>query len=187
MSRIGKAPIPLPSSVKIEWVAPTLKVRGPKGELSLALKEGFDLRQENSQLLVYPPSDEKADRALHGTYRMLIHNMIQGVTQGFVKELEIVGVGYRVEKKSDNLLVFTLGYSHDVAVMLPPGIKADIIQERGQNLRLRLESVDKQLTGQIAALIRGLRVPDPYKGKGVRYAGERLRLRQGKAKGKGKK
>jgi large subunit ribosomal protein L6 len=187
MSRIGKLPITVPAGLKIEWQNPLLKVKGPKGELSLTLHEGFDIRQEAGQLVVTRPSDEKSDKALHGTYRMLIHNMLEGVSKGYVRELEIVGVGYKAEKKGENVLIFTLGYSHDVAVVLPPGIKAEIIQERGQPLRIRLESADKQLIGQVAAIIRGLRPPDPYKGKGVRYAGEVLRLRQGKAKGKGKK
>jgi len=187
MSRIGKVPIAVPAGTKIDWQSPLLKVKGPKGELALTLREGFDIQQENGQLVVIRPSDEKSAKALHGTYRMLIHNMVEGVSKGYVKELEIVGVGYKVEKKGENVLIFTLGYSHEVAVILPPGIKAEIIQERGQPLRLRLESADKQLIGQVAAIIRDLRPPDPYKGKGVRYVGEVLRLRQGKAKGKGKK
>jgi len=187
MSRVGKLPIPIPAGTKVEWQAPLFKVKGPKGELHLRLKEGFDIQQEDGYLKVIRPSDEKAHKALHGTYRMLIRNMVEGVSKGYVKELEIVGVGYRAEKKGENMLVFTLGYSHEVAVVLPQGVKAEIIQERGQPLRIRLESSDKQLIGQVAAIMRGLRPPDPYKGKGVRYAGEVLRLRQGKAKGKGKK
>jgi len=187
MSRIGKLPVPIPTAVKVDWQAPLLKVRGPKGELTLTLKEGFDIQQSDGQIRVIRPSDEKADKALHGTYRALIRNMVEGVSKGYVKELEIVGVGYRAEKKGENLLIFTLGYSHELAVVLPAGVKAEIIQERGQPLRIRLESIDKQLIGQVAAILRGLRPPDPYKGKGVRYVGEVLRLRQGKAKGKGKK
>jgi len=187
MSRVGKLPIPIPAGIRIDWQAPLLRVKGPRGELSLMLREGFTIKQEDGHITVVRPSDEKEHRALHGTYRMLIHNMVEGVSKGYVKELEIVGVGYRAEKRGENVLIFTLGYSHEVAVVLPAGIKAELIQERGQPLRIRLESPDKQLIGQIGAILRGLRPPDPYKGKGVRYVGEVLRLRQGKAKGKGKK
>lgn len=187
MSRIGKLPIAVPSTVKVDWTPPHLKVKGPKGELALTLAPGFEVQQANGSLMVVRPSDEKQHKALHGTYRALIQNLIQGVSQGFTQTLEIVGVGYRVEKKSENLLLFTLGYSHEIAVVLPPGLKAEVIQERGQNLRLQLSGIDKQLVTQVAAMIRGLRPPDPYKGKGIRYGDEVLSLRQGKAKGKGKK
>ncbi len=187
MSRIGKLPIPVPSTVKVDWTPPLLKVKGPKGELALTLGPGFDLQQASNALHVVRPSDEKHHKALHGTYRALIHNLILGVSEGFTRTLEIVGVGYRVEKKAENLLLFTLGYSHEIAVVLPPGLKAEVIQERGQNLQLQLSGIDKQLVTQMASVIRGLRPPDPYKGKGIRYQGEVLSLRQGKAKGKGKK
>lgn len=187
MSRIGKLPIVVPSTVKVDWTPPHLKVKGLKGELALTLAPGFEVQQVNGSLRVVRPSNEKQHKALHGTYRALIQNLIEGVSQGFTQTLEIVGVGYRVEKKSENLLLFNLGYSHEIAVVLPPGLKAEVIQERGQNLRLQLFGIDKQLVTQVASMIRGLRPPDPYKGKGIRYEGEMLSLRQGKAKGKGKK
>lgn len=187
MSRVGKKPIVLPAGIKVSWQAPTLTLQGPKGTQTLTLPEGFSIQQENGHLTVVRPSDEKRDRALHGTYRALIQNVVIGLTQGYQKALELVGIGYKAEMKGSDVLLLTLGYSHDIAFVLPSGIKAQIIQERGQNLRIVLESTDKQIIGQVAAMLRSLRPPDPYKGKGVRYSGEVIKLKAGKAKGKGKK
>ncbi|MCS6789416.1 MAG: 50S ribosomal protein L6 [Bacteroidia bacterium] len=187
MSRVGKKPVPLPSGVQWNWQPPLLTVQGPKGTQTLKLKEGFDVQQENGSLMILRPSDEKMDKALHGTYRALLKNAVEGVSKGFQKVLEIVGIGYRAEIKGGDVLVLTLGYSHDIAFILPPGIKAQTVAERGQNLKIVLESSDKQLVGQIAAMLRSLRPPDPYKGKGIRYSDEVIKLKAGKAKGKGKK
>lgn len=187
MSRIGKQPIALPPSVKLSWQPPILTLQGPKGTYSLALKEGFALHQEGNLLQVVRPSDEKQDKALHGTYRAFIQNAVIGVSQGYTRVLEVVGIGYKAELKAPDVLLLTLGYSHDVAFVLPAGIKAQVVTERGQNLRIVLEGSDKQLVGQVAAMLRSLRPPDPYKGKGIRYADEQIRLKAGKAKGKGKK
>ncbi|RMF47898.1 MAG: 50S ribosomal protein L6 [Bacteroidetes bacterium] len=187
MSRIGKQPIALPASVKVSWQPPTLTLQGPKGTYTLTLKEGFTLHQEGGLLRVVRPSDDKQDKALHGTYRALIQNAVVGVSQGYQRVLEVVGIGYKAELKGSDVLLLTLGYSHDIAFVLPSGIKAQIVTERGQNLRIVLEGSDKQLVGQVAAMLRSLRPPDPYKGKGVRYADEVIRLKAGKAKGKGKK
>jgi len=187
MSRIGKQPIALPPSVKVSWQPPTLTLQGPKGTYTLALEEGFTIQQEAGFLRVVRPSDDKQDKALHGTYRALIQNAVVGVSQGYQRVLEVVGIGYKAELKGPDVLLLTLGYSHDIAFVLPSGIKAQIVTERGQNLRIVLEGSDKQLVGQVAAMLRSLRPPDPYKGKGVRYANEVIRLKAGKAKGKGKK
>lgn len=187
MSRVGKKPVAIPAGVKVSWQAPVLTLQGPKGTQTLTLPEGFSISQENGHLMLTRPSDDKHARALHGTYRALIQNAIIGASQGFQKVLELVGIGYKAELKGSEVLLLTLGYSHDVAFVLPAGIKAQIVQERGQNLRIVLESTDKQLIGQVAAMLRSLRPPDPYKGKGVRYSGEVIKLKAGKAKGKGKK
>lgn len=187
MSRVGRKPIIIPSGVKVSWQAPVLTLQGPKGTQALRLPEGFFIEQSDKELKLLRPSDEKRDKALHGTFRALIQNAIVGISQGFQKVLEIVGIGYKAELKGSDVLLLTLGYSHDIAFVLPQGVKAQIVQERGQNLRIVLESIDKQLVGQVAAMLRNLRPPDPYKGKGVRYADEVIRLKAGKAKGKGKK
>jgi len=187
MSRVGKKPVAIPPSVKVSWEPPVLTVQGPKGTQKLTLPEGFSISQNNGHLVLVRPSDDKRARALHGTYRALIQNAVIGTSQGFQKVLELVGIGYKAELKGSNVLLLTLGYSHDVAFVLPEGIKAQIVQERGQNLQIVLESSDKQLVGQVAAMIRSLRPPDPYKGKGLRYSDEVIILKAGKAKGKGKK
>ncbi|MCX7607004.1 MAG: 50S ribosomal protein L6 [Bacteroidia bacterium] len=187
MSRVGKKPISLPAGVKLRWEAPVLTVQGPKGSHSFTLAEGFSIVQEGSQIQVVRSSEEKSARALHGTYRALIQNAVKGVSEGFQRTLELVGIGYKAEMKGNDVLLLTLGYSHDIAFVLPSGIKAQIVTERGQNLKIALESTDKQLVGQVASMLRALRPPDPYKGKGVRYSEEVIRLKAGKAKGKGKK
>ncbi|MCS7297539.1 MAG: 50S ribosomal protein L6 [Bacteroidia bacterium] len=187
MSRIGNKPISLPAGIKVNWQPPVLTLQGPKGTSTLVLPEGFNLQQQDGTLRLLRPSDEKRHKALHGTFRALIQNAVIGISQGFQRALEVVGIGYKAELKGSELLLLTLGYSHDIAFVLPPGIKAQVIQERGQNLRIVLESTDKQLLGQVAAMLRSLRPPDPYKGKGIRYADEVIRLKAGKVKGKGKK
>lgn len=177
----------IPTGVKVTWQAPILTFQGPKGNYTLTLPEGFTIEQSGNQLQLIRPSEEKHYKALHGTYRALIQNAVIGVSAGFQRVLEVVGIGYKAELKGSDVLLLTLGYSHDIAFVLPQGVKAQIIAERGQNLRIVLESLDKQLVGQVASMIRSLRPPNPYKGKGVRYADEVIRLKAGKAKGKGKK
>jgi len=184
MSRIGKAPIDLPKGVEIT-VSPKnlVTVKGPKGTLEQAVDPAISFKNEAGVLTVERPSDAKPHRAKHGLYRALIANMVKGVSEGYVIEQELVGVGYRATAKG-NQLQLSLGYSHTVTLVLPPQIKVAAAQEKGKNPVIRLESVDKQLIGQVAAKLRSLRKPEPYKGKGVRFVGEQVRRKAGKAAGK---
>jgi large subunit ribosomal protein L6 len=172
MSRIGKKPIPLPSGVKIQ-IGEQLEVTGPKGKLTVPLPEGITVEQSNGKLEIKRASDEHA--ALHGLTRALTANAVQGVSTGFVRELDIVGIGYRADVKG-RVATFTLGYSHPIEVLLPEGVDLRIDKQT----HLVLSGHDRQLLGQIAANIRALRKPDPYKNKGVRYTGEVLRKKVGK-------
>jgi large subunit ribosomal protein L6 len=172
MSRIGKKPIQLPSGVKIQ-VGAQLEVTGPKGKLVVPIPEGITFEQTAGKLEVKRSSDEHA--ALHGLTRALAANAVQGVSGGFIRELDIVGIGYRADVKG-NIATFTLGYSHPIEVMLPPGIELKIDKQT----HLVLSGYDRQLLGQVAANIRALRKPDPYKNKGIRYTGETLRKKVGK-------
>src|ERR1051325_7533332 len=172
MSRIGKKPIPLPSGVKIQ-IGEQLEVTGPKGKLTVPIPEGITVEQGNGRLEIKRASDEHA--ALHGLTRALTANAVQGVTTGFVRELDIVGIGYRADIKG-KVATFTLGYSHPIEVLLPDGVDLRIDKQT----HLVLSGHDRQLLGQIAANIRALRKPDPYKNKGVRYTGEALRKKVGK-------
>src|SRR5580765_2436755 len=172
MSRIGKKPIPLPSGVKIQ-VGEQLEVTGPKGKLSVPIPNGITVAQADGKLEVKRASDEHA--ALHGLTRALAANAVQGVSTGFTRELDIVGIGYRADVKG-NIAVFTLGYSHPIEFLLPPGVELKIDKQT----HLVLSGHDRQLLGQVAANIRSLRKPDPYKNKGVRYTGEALRKKVGK-------
>jgi large subunit ribosomal protein L6 len=172
MSRIGKKPIPLPSGVKIK-VGEELEVTGPKGKLLVPIPEGITFEESAGKLEVKRDSDEHA--ALHGLTRALAANAVQGVSGGFTRELDIVGIGYRADVKG-NIATFTLGYSHPIEVLLPPGIELKIDKQT----HLVLTGFDRQLLGQVAANIRALRKPDPYKNKGVRYTGETLRKKVGK-------
>lgn len=176
MSRIGRLPIPVPGGVDVTIDGQTLSVKGPKGTLSHTVASPITVeRGEDGMLQVQRPDDERESRALHGLSRTLIANMITGVTEGYTKTLEIVGVGYRVQARGSDL-EFALGYSHPVPVRAPEGITFTVESPT----RLRVTGIDKQLVGQVAANIRGLRRPDPYKGKGVRYAGEQVRRKAGK-------
>jgi large subunit ribosomal protein L6 len=172
MSRIGKKPIPLPSGVKIQ-VGEQLEVTGPKGKLMVPIPEGITFEQSAGKLEVKRSSDEHA--ALHGLTRALAANAVQGVSTGFVRELDIVGIGYRADIKG-NVAIFTLGYSHPIEFMLPPGVELKIDKQT----HLVLSGYDRQLLGQVAANMRALRKPDPYKNKGIRYTGEALRKKVGK-------
>ncbi len=176
MSRIGRLPIPVPGGVDVTIDGQTLSVKGPKGTLSHIVASPITVgRSDDGTLQVQRPDDERESRALHGLSRTLIANMITGVTEGYTKTLEIVGVGYRVQARGSDL-EFALGYSHPVPVRAPEGITFTVESPT----RLRVTGIDKQLVGQVAANIRGLRRPDPYKGKGVRYQGEVVKRKVGK-------
>lgn len=178
MSRIGKAPVEIPAGVTVSIEGGAVKVKGPKGSLELTLRPEVDVELKDRVLTVTKKTDGRMARALHGLTRTLIANMVTGVTTGFEKRLELVGVGYRAEAKGDTM-VLNLGYSNPVTYKLPKGVSAKV-----EKNVIVLSSADKQLLGQVAAEIRGFRPPEPYKGKGVKYAGEVIRRKAGKA-GKG--
>src|SRR3974390_1615681 len=176
MSRIGRLPVTVPKGVDVTINGRQVTVKGPKGELSMQLAEPIEIAQNDGVITVTRPSDEGTVRALHGLSRTLVANMVTGVTEGYSKTLEIVGVGYRVQAKG-NGVEFSLGYSHPVPVPPPDGVTLRVETPT----RLVVEGIDKQQVGEVAANIRKLRKPDPYKGKGVRYAGEQVRRKVGKA------
>ncbi|WP_454198394.1 50S ribosomal protein L6 [Nocardia sp. Marseille-Q1738] len=175
MSRIGKKPIAIPAGVDVTINGQDVSVKGPKGTLSLTVAEPITIAKEDGQLQVGRPDDERRSRALHGLTRTLVSNMIVGVTQGYEKKMEIFGVGYRVALKGQNL-EFALGYSHPVPIEAPEGITFAVESPT----KFSVSGIDKQKVGQISAVIHGLRKPDPYKGKGIRYAGEVVRRKVGK-------
>jgi large subunit ribosomal protein L6 len=175
MSRIGKKPIPIPKDVKIDIQGNLVAVQGPKGKLETALPHGIKFEQQDGHLLALRENDSQA--AVHGLARALVNNAVEGVTRGWSRELEIVGIGYRAEMKGKGIVVFTLGYSHQIEYPLPVGI--DVVVDPKQT-RLTVSGIDRQKVGQVAAEMRSLRPPDPYKNKGVRYAGERLKKKVGK-------
>lgn len=178
MSRIGRLPITVPASVDVTLDGQDVTVKGPKGNLSMTVVQPIAVgRNDSGALVVSRPNDERANRALHGLTRTLINNMIVGVADGFEKKLEIVGVGYRVISKGPKQLEFNLGFSHPVVINAPEGITFAV----ESNTKFSVQGVDKQLVGEVAANIRKLRKPEPYKGKGVRYAGEHVRRKVGKA------
>ena len=177
MSRIGKAPIAVPSGVTVTLDGQSISVKGPKGELSRSYSELISVRQDGEQLVVERSGDDRDARAQHGLVRSLIQNMVTGVTQGFQKDLEIVGVGYRAQAKGQGLEL-SLGFSHPVVVDAPDGISFNVPAPT----RIEVHGIDKQLVGQVAANIREWRKPEPYKGKGVRYADERVVLKEVKKK-----
>lgn len=184
MSRIGKAPIKLAQGITLN-VSPTneVTVKGPKGELKQQLDRDIKIEVNGDEINVTRPTDQIRHRALHGLYRALIANMVEGVTNGFKRELELVGVGYRAAVAGQQIDM-ALGFSHNIIIDLPKEIKASAVAEKGQNPRIILESNDKQLLGAVAAKIRSLRKPEPYKGKGVKYKDEVVRRKAGKAAGK---
>jgi len=177
MSRIGKAPIAVPSGVDVSITESAVTVKGPKGQLSREIPGGISLRQDGDTLVVERPDDERRSRAMHGLVRSLVNNMVIGVTDGFRKELDIVGVGYRAAAQGKTKLDMSLGFSHPVVVEAPDGIEFVVPAPT----RIEIHGIDKQLVGQVAADIRALRKPEPYKGKGVRYVDERVRRKAGKA------
>jgi large subunit ribosomal protein L6 len=177
MSRIGRMPIPVPSGVEVSLGGREISVKGPKGTLARTLPPDIVVRQEDGTLLVERPDDEREHRALHGLTRSLVNNMVTGVTDGFVKELEIVGVGYRATAQGPNKIELAVGYSHTVVVDAPEHVTFEVPAPN----RILVRGIDKQTVGQIAADIRKIRKPEPYKGKGIRYAGEVVRRKAGKA------
>jgi len=181
MSRIGKKPIPVPDKVKIDIKQDAVVVTGPKGSVSNHIPPGISFERKDGQLLAIRKDDSGPQRAFHGLARALVANAVRGVTEGFRKELDIVGVGYRAEARKSSV-VFTLGFSHPIEYPLPPGISVSVDKQT----HLVISGVDRQLVGQIAANMRALRKPDPYKQKGIRYTGERLKKKAGKAGGAAK-
>ncbi len=177
MSRIGRKPVEIPSGVEVKVEANNIFVKGPKGSLSWGFPEGIDVSVVDGKVVVTRRGDSKNEKALHGLSRSLIANMITGVSKGYQRVLEIHGIGYRAQVQGNRLLL-TLGYSHPVEYQLPEGISATVDQKQTM---ITLTGTDKHLLGQVAANLRALRPPDPYKGKGIRYAGERLKLKVGKA------
>ncbi|HEV2021302.1 MAG TPA: 50S ribosomal protein L6 [Terriglobales bacterium] len=176
MSRIGKKPIPLPAGVKVQVEGNVVAVQGPKGKVETHLPAGVKLEQKDGQVVAVREDDSKA--AVHGLVRALVYNAVQGVSQGWSRDLEIVGIGYRAELKgSKRTVVFSLGYSHPIEFPLPSGIEVVV---DAKQVKLTLSGVDRQKVGQVAADMRSLRPPDPYKNKGIRYAGERLKKKVGK-------
>ncbi len=178
MSRIGFKPVEIPENVTLELEGNILKVKGPKGELSQEIKD-VELDIQDNVLHVKRLSESKHHRSMHGLYRSLIYNMVKGVSEGWTKELELVGVGYRASNQGQ-VLDLSLGFSHNILFELPPEVKVETVSEKGKNPIIKLTSHDKQLLGQVASKIRSLRKPEPYKGKGVRYVGEEIRRKAGK-------
>jgi large subunit ribosomal protein L6 len=183
MSRIGRAPITVPAKVQVNWTEDNVvTVKGPRGELSTKVDPDLTLKLEDGSLTVSRPSDSKEHKSKHGLYRTLVNNMVVGVTNGYTKQLEIHGVGYRAAKVG-NSLVIQVGYSHPVEVAPPPGItlSVDGVDAATKATKVSVSGIDKQLVGEVAASIRRIRKPEPYKGKGIRYAGEKVRRKAGKA------
>jgi large subunit ribosomal protein L6 len=183
MSRIGRAPISVPAKVQVTWTDENLvTIKGPRGELSCQVDPALTLELEEGTLMVKRPSDSKEHKAKHGLYRTLINNMVEGMTKGYTKQLEIHGVGYRAARVGENLVI-QVGYSHPVEVQPPKGItfSVDGVDPATKATKLSVSGIDKQLVGEIAAQIRRIRKPEPYKGKGIRYAGEAIRRKAGKA------
>ena len=183
MSRIGKLPIQLPNGVVFTQKDGIITMKGPKGELSQPVNQDIKVSVDNGVLTVERPSDERAHRAMHGLYRALINNMVTGVSTGFRKELELIGVGYRVTN-TGQVLELMLGYTHNIYFELPDEIKVETKMERNKAPLIILESADKQLLGQVCSKIRSFRKPEPYKGKGIRFVGEVIRRKSGKSAAK---
>jgi large subunit ribosomal protein L6 len=177
MSRVGKMPIELPQGVEVRLEGSSVQVKGPKGTLSWQLPQRISIRQEAGRLILERPDDSRQSKALHGLARSIVNNMVVGVSRGYSKELELQGIGYRAQLQGQKLLL-TLGYSHPVEFALPEGITAQVDKRQTS---ITIHGIDKQKVGQVAAELRALRPPDPYKGKGIRYKGEHVKLKPGKA------
>ena len=182
MSRIGKAPITVPAGVSIQVKDNVVTVKGPKGELSQYVNPEINVAIEDGVIELTRPSDNREHRSLHGLYRALINNMVVGVSEGYKKELELVGVGYRVSN-TGNVMELALGFTHPIFMVLPAEIKVETKTERNKNPLITLESCDKQLLGAVCAKIRSFRKPEPYKGKGIKFVGEVIRRKSGKSAG----
>ncbi|NLA25044.1 MAG: 50S ribosomal protein L6 [Bacteroidales bacterium] len=180
MSRIGKLPIPIPANVNITFEGSVVTVKGPLGELEQKIHNDVTIEVENNEIKVIRPNDEKENRASHGLYRSLIANMVEGVTNGFTIQQELIGVGFKAENNGQ-LLEMSLGFSHNIIFELPKEVSVECKTERRANPIITLKSHDKQLLGQVAAKIRSLRKPEPYKGKGIKFVGEELRRKSGKS------
>jgi large subunit ribosomal protein L6 len=184
MSRIGKKPVTIPQGVTITVGKDNvISVKGPKGELKEAIDRDITVEVKDGEVTFARPTDQGRHRALHGLYRALVSNMVKGVTDGYTRQLELVGVGYKAANQG-NVLDLALGYSHNIIFEVPKELKVATAQEKGQNPIITLEGIDKQLLGQVSAKLRSLRKPEPYKGKGVKYVGEFIRRKAGKAAGK---
>ena len=184
MSRIGKKPVLVPAGVTVTVGKDNVvTVKGPKGELKQQIDRDINIEVKDGEVLVTRPTDQIRHRAMHGLYRALIGNLVKGVTEGYKRELELVGVGYKAAN-TGNVLDLALGYSHNIIFEVPSELKVATVTEKGQNPKIMLEGIDKQLLGQVAAKLRSLRKPEPYKGKGVKYSDEVLRRKAGKAAGK---
>ena len=179
MSRIGKNPVAIPEGVTVDVNSNTITVKGKLGELTQEISD-VSVKVEESNVIVERPSDAKDHRAKHGLYRALVHNMIEGVSNGWTKELELVGVGYRASNQGQKLDL-AIGFSHNIVLDIAPEVKVETISEKGKNPIVKLTSHDKQLVGQVAAKIRGFRKPEPYKGKGIKFKGEIIRRKAGKS------
>ena len=180
MSRIGKAPIAIPAGVTVTVSGEKVTVKGPKGTLEQTVHSDLSVKVEDGHVVVTRPTDDREHRAQHGLWRALIHNMVVGVSEGYRKEMELVGVGYRATA-TGQVLELALGYSHAIYIKLPPEVKVEAKSERNKNPLIILESDDKQLLGQVCAKIRSLRKPEPYKGKGIKFVGEIIRRKSGKS------
>ncbi len=184
MSRIGKNPVTITNGVNVSVGKDNvITVKGPKGELKQAIDRDIKVEVKDDKIEFVRPTDQIRHKAMHGLYRSLVNNMVQGVTEGYIKKLELVGVGYKASNQG-NLLDLSLGYSHNIVVDIPKELSVTTSQEKGKNPIITLESIDKQLLGAVAAKIRSLRKPEPYKGKGVKFVGEVLRRKAGKSAGK---
>ena len=180
MSRIGKAPIAIPAGVTVTVSGEKVTVKGPKGTLEQTVHSDLSVKVEDGHVILTRPTDDREHRAQHGLWRALIHNMVVGVSEGYRKEMELVGVGYRATA-TGQVLELALGYSHAIYIKLPPEVKVEAKSERNKNPLIILESDDKQLLGQVCAKIRSLRKPEPYKGKGIKFVGEIIRRKSGKS------
>jgi large subunit ribosomal protein L6 len=180
MSRIGNNPVTLPEGITFDIKDNVVTIKGKLGELSQEIKDGINVKIEEDSIIVERPSDSKTHKAKHGLYRSLIFNMIEGVSKGWTKELELVGVGYRASNQGQ-VLDLALGFSHNIILDIAPEVKVETVSEKGKNPIVKLTSFDKQLVGAVAAKIRSFRPPEPYKGKGVKFVGEELRRKAGKS------
>ncbi len=180
MSRIGKSPIAIPTGVTVTINGDTVTVKGKLGELSQVITDGITIKEEDGSLVLNRSTESKTHKAKHGLYRALINNMIEGVSNGWTKELELVGVGYRASNQGQ-VLDLAIGFSHNIVLSIAPEVKVETISEKGKNPIVKLTSFDKQLVGQVAAKIRSFRKPEPYKGKGIKFVGEELRRKAGKS------